>query len=252
MYANDNKLKVNKRRLTKKLVECEIDKGSTFRADLSRLFSEVSRCGDYIEKPKVYELGSGDFLYVFDENDISIAGKGDIYTPEIFHRIVKKYERYLADKDKPIGDSVAMWRYFTKVGNDVINKVEELTSDLADELNIKKQNLDFCYRSLDEINEKLVALEIEEIRERYYDHLLAYVGEVIRHRVGGKWKLNENFAGDDYPYIDIEIQMCQLMPLNVLVEEFTKIMDLDLRRATANEIRANSFYTSMRKKQSRS
>ncbi len=40
MYANDNKLKVNKRRLTKKLVKEEISNGSEFREDLSGLFSK--------------------------------------------------------------------------------------------------------------------------------------------------------------------------------------------------------------------
>jgi len=248
MYANDNKIKVNKRRLTKKLVKEEISNDSKFREDLSELFSKATSFGNHIEKPKVYELKSGNFLYVFDENDISIAGKGDIYAPEIFQRIIKKYKRHLADRDKPIGSSVTMWRYFSKIGNEVINKVEDLKSELANELNVEEQNLDFSYKSLDIINDKLVSLEIEEIREKYYDHLLAYTGEVIRRRLGGKWQLNEKFAGDNYPYIDIGIERCQLMPLNVLVEEFTKIMELDLRKATANEIRANSYYTSMKKK----
>lgn len=250
MYANDNKLKVNKRRLTKKLVKEEISNGSEFREDLSGLFSKATSFGNYIESPKVYELKTGNFLYVFDENDISIAGKGDVYTPEIFQRIIKKYKRHIADRDKPIGSSVTMWRYFSKIGNDVINRIEELKSALANELNVNEQNLDFSYKSLDIINDKLSALEIEEIREKYYDHLLAYTGEVIRRRLGGEWQLNEKFAGDNYPYIDIGIERCQLMPLNVLAEEFTKIMELDLRKATANEIRANSYYTSIKKKKS--
>ena len=247
MYANDNKLKVNKRRLTKKLVKEEISKGSKFREDLSELFSKATSFGN-VERPKVYELKSGNYLYVFDEDDISIAGKGDIYTPEIFQRIIKKYKRHLVDRDKPIGSSVTMWRYFSKIGNEVINKVEYLKSELANELNVNEQNLDFSYKSLDIVNDKLVTLEIEEIRQKYYDHLLAYTGEVIRRRLGGAWQLNEKFAGDNYPYIDIGIERCQLMPLNVLAEEFTKIMELDLRKATANEIRANSYYTSMKKK----
>jgi hypothetical protein len=247
MYANDNKLKVNNRRLTKKLVKEEILRGSKFREDLSELFSNTTSIG-YIEKPKVYELDTGNFLYVFDENDISIAGKGDIYNPEIFQRIIKKYKRHLTDRDKPIGSSVTMWRFFSKIGNDVINKVENLRFELANKLHLNEQNLDFTYKSLDNINEKLVSFEIEEIRENFYDHLLAYIGEVIRRRIGGEWQLNEKFAGDNYPYIDIGIEKCQLMPLNVLAEEFTKIMELDLRKATANEIRANSYYTSMKKK----
>ena len=248
MYANDNKLKVNKRRLTKKLVKEEISKASKFREDLSELFSKATSFGNRIMNPKVYELKSGNYLYVFDENDISIAGKGDIYTSEIFQRIIKKYKRHLADRDKPIGSSVTMWRYFSKIGNEVINKVEYLKSELANELNVNEQNLDFSYKSLDIVNDKLVTLEIEEIRQKYYDHLLAYTGEVIRRRLGGEWQLNEKFAGVNYPYIDIGIERCQLMPLNVLAEEFTKIMELDLRKATANEIRANSYYTSMKKK----
>lgn len=248
MYANDNKLKVNKKRLTKKLVKEEILKGAKFREDLSELFSRSVSIGDYFENPKVYELETGNFLYVFDENDISIAGKGDIYTPEVFQRIIKKYQRHLDDRDKPIQSSVSMWRFFSKIGNDVINNIENLRLDLINELHLNEKELDFTYKSLDKINEKLALLEIEEIRERFYDPLLAYVGEVIRRRIGGEWQLNEKFAGDNYPYIDIGIKWCQLMPLNVLFEEFTKIMELDLRKATANEMRAKSYYTSMKKK----
>jgi len=69
---------VNQKRLTRKEVQHLIDTEGKLHQEYTDFFEEKYVTG-FIKRDKIYELSGDRLLYVFDENDSSIPGKGDIY-----------------------------------------------------------------------------------------------------------------------------------------------------------------------------
>jgi hypothetical protein len=111
----------------------------------------------------------------------------------------------------------------------------ELEDELAQLLQLDKRRLDKSYASLDLVSTACAALEPNTIFQQLYDHLVAYVGEVIRQRVNGWWQLNTTHAGDNYPCISLE--PVQYMPINVAWMAMHGMGPIDSRKEAANEIR---------------
>src|SRR5207248_2889084 len=68
-----------------------------------------------------------------------------------------------------------------------------------------------------------------------YDHLVAYVGEVLRLRIHGRWDVR----GDDrrrYPYL-VGAHHDPVMPINVVWRELSGYAPVNLRTEAANEVR---------------
>ena len=66
---------------------------------------------------------------------------------------------------------------------------------------------------------------------------MAYIGEVLRLQVKGGWKINADFAGGSYPYIDVGLKRIQYMPINVVWDSLHGLEIVDFRKASGNEAR---------------
>jgi hypothetical protein len=76
---------------------------------------------------------------------------------------------------------------------------------------------------------------IERAQQEIYDHLVAYVGEVLRLRIHGHWEVN-NRDWQPYPYL-VGAMYDPVMPINVVWQELSGYAPVNLRTAAANEVR---------------
>lgn len=200
-----------------------------------RSFEDVYASG-YVSRPKVYELVGDRFLFVFDENDISIPGKGDIYPGDYFRRFARWHEKVKRDTLMGITSSVGHWRHYSKVRETLPSHVNELLLELARVVNGGTGALDFSYPSLDLVSRHVESTGTEAAVEALYDHLVCYVGEVMRRRVNGAWRVDGETT-EGYPYVEAA-EHARIMPVNVVWEQLDGLNPVDLRKAAANELRS--------------
>jgi hypothetical protein len=74
---------LNEKRLTKKQVQELVEKEGQLHNEYTAFFQETYASG-HVKRDLVYELPDDRFLYVFDQQDISTPGKGDIYAKAYF------------------------------------------------------------------------------------------------------------------------------------------------------------------------
>jgi hypothetical protein len=230
---------INDKRLTKKQVLEIIKAEGKLHEEYTRFFEEKYAHG-FIRQDKVYELSGERYLYVFDEKERSIGGKGDILSKEYFIKRVKWHQRVRDDYANKRGSSVSHWRFYSKYKYDFTKHIKEHVVGLAKKLEVDIEKLDNTYESLDLLSKGCMQYEIEELFNEFYDNLVAYVGEVIRKRVNGEWDTNSTHAGGPYPFISINSKHIQYMPINVVWETLNGIKDIDFRKETANEVRRNA------------
>lgn len=228
---------LNRKRLTKKQVQELIETEGKLHEFTN--FFETTYPSGYKDQPLVYELTNDRFLYVFDPKELSIPGKGVVYPKEDFLRFVRWTQKVREDYANHRASSGEHWRYYSKHKIELINKIDELISELAEQLGILRYQLDFSYTSLDIVSNKAEDY-VERVQSELYDNLVAYVGEVIKRRVNGQWDINSFSTEDKYPYIRADINEV-LMPINVVWQELGGLEPMDLRKETANEIRRFSL-----------
>lgn len=233
------KKSLNKKRLTKKQVQELIEAEGKLHEEFTNFLEETYATG-YKNQPLVYELPNDRFLYVFDPKGISLPGKGDIYPKEYFLRKVKWTQKVREDYANHRGNSGAHWRYYSKHKIELINKIDQLIGELAEHLGIFRDQLDFSYMSLDIVSNKAENYGLERVQTELYDNLVAYVGEIIKQRINGRWAINSFSPDDKYPYISVDIDGV-LMPINVVWQELGGLEPMNLRKETANEIRRFSL-----------
>ena len=231
---------LNNKRLSKSEVNNLIRTKGTLHEEFSKFFEETYASG-HIKKDLVYELDDGSFLYVFDQKEDYIGGKGDIYPKEYFFRWVDWAKRVKKDYSNGRGSSVEHWHYYSTNKGQIINRVDELISDLVIELKIETQILDRSYKSLDIINKRAESYGAENLIKNLYDNLICYVGEVLKRRVKGEWKLCNEAFGINFPYIDIGNSNVKYMPINVVWSEIGGLNEMNFRTATANEVRRHAL-----------
>ncbi|MBW4684708.1 MAG: hypothetical protein KME40_06310 [Komarekiella atlantica HA4396-MV6] len=234
-----HKYSLNNKRLTKKQVQELIESEGKLHEEFTQFFEQTYSTG-YKNQPLVYELPNDRFLFVFDPKGYSIPGKGDIFTKEYFLKYVQWTQRGREDIANNRANSVSHWRYYSKHKIEIVSKIDDLINELVEKLQITHAQLDFSYMSLDVVSKKSEAYEIDKIQTDLYDNLVAYVGEVIRHRKNGQWTINSDSSSEKYPYISAGVNGV-LMPINVVWQELTDMKLIDLRKETANEIRRFSL-----------
>ncbi len=227
---------LNEKRLTKKQVQDLLKSEGRLHNEYTEVFKETYVTG-HIKQDYVYELPNDRFLFVFDPNDTSLGSKGDIYPKDYFVKFVKWNKRVKEDYANNRGSSVDHWKYYSKYQSKLIDHIDQLVSELSDRLKIDIKQLDKSYKSLDIVSKQTELFDIDKAITDIYDNLVAYVGEVIRKKVNGKWKINVDFAGGDYPYIDIGLKNVQYMPINIVWDNFHGLQEVDLRKAVGNEAR---------------
>lgn len=230
-----NRKTLNPRRLTKRQVAELVATGATLREDLMRPFENTYASG-YVSRPKVYELEGDRFLFVFDENDVSIPGKGDIYPGDYFRRFARWHDRVRQNALIGATSSVGHWRHYSKVGETLPSHIDDLLAELASAVHVAPEVLDFSYPSLDIVSRHVDSIGMDAAIETLYDHLVAYVGEVMRRRAEGSWRIDDR-STEPFPYIEAT-QHGVIMPINVVWEQLDGLNEVDFRKAAANELRS--------------
>lgn len=234
-----HKRTLNKKRLTRKQVQELIESEGKLHEEFT-IFFEVTDSTGYKDQPLVYELPNDRFLFVFDPNELSTPGKGDIYPKEYFLKFVQQTQQIREDCANNRGNSVAHWYYYSRYKVELINHIDELIHELGEQLQINHQQLDLSYMSLDILSKKISAYGINQIQSNLYDNLVAYVGEILRQRKNGQWAINSDSIDIKYPYISAGVNGV-MMPINVVWLEITDIEPMNLRKQTANEVRRFSL-----------
>ncbi len=246
---------LNSKRLTKQQVQQLVATEGKLHPEFTDCFAQIYATG-YRNQPLVYELTNDRFLFVFDPAGIVSAGKGDIYDRQYFLRWVRSHKRVQQNIINGCVSSTSHWYYYSQHKENLIDQIDVLIGELAAKLAIAPQQLDFSYPSLDIITQQTEIYKCPshhlsedydpqpELVQDLYDHLVAYVGEVLRRRVNGKWAISDSSMDQSsaypYPYIWKEPRKV-LMPVNVVWQELIGLLPLNWRQETANEVRRRSF-----------
>jgi hypothetical protein len=220
---------LNQRRLTKRQVKELISSGARPRPDLSVALEPTSL------QPRVYELEGERYLLVFGETIAGLAGKGDIYAADVFHRFVQWVAKVDEDAEHGRQSSVGHWAYYSAHKHRLTENIDALVAQLRSTVSKTKDELDFSYQSLDAVSAYIEGIGIERAQREIYDHLVAYVGEVLKLRIQGHWEVN-NRDWQPYPYL-VGAMYDPVMPINVVWEKLTLPDAGNLRAAAANEVR---------------
>jgi hypothetical protein len=221
---------LNERRLTKRQVKELISSGARPRPDLSSALAST------LLQPLVYELADDRYLLVFGEQVSGLGGKGDIYAAGDFHRFVRWTAKVEEDARHGRQSSVGHWAYYSALKDRLIVNIERLVVQLRSIMSQTADELDFSYRSLDVVSAYVEDIGVERAQQEIYDHLVAYVGEVLRLRIQGRWEVN---SGDwkPHPYL-VGPMHDPTMPINVVWRELSGLAPVNLRAAAANEVRS--------------
>jgi hypothetical protein len=220
---------LNQRRLTKSQVKELISSGARPRPDLSVALEPTSL------RPRVYELEGKRYLLVFGETIAGLAGKGDVYPADDFHRFVRWTAKVDEDAKHGRQSSVGHWTYYSALKDRLAANIDTLVAQLRSTMSKTGDEFDFSYRSLDVVSAYVEGIGIERAQQEIYDHLVAYVGEVLRLRIHGHWEVN-NRDWQPYPYL-VGAMYDPVMPINVVWEKLTRPNPGNLRAAAANEVR---------------
>jgi len=229
---------LNEKRLTRKQVQDLIKSEGRLHDEYTKVFKETYVTGN-VKQDLVYELPNDRFLFVFDPNNTSLGGKGDIYPKDYFARFVKWNIRVKDDNANNRGNSVDHWRFYSKYQSKLIDHIDKLILELADRLQIDIKLLDKSYKSLDIISERTELYDIDKAITDIYDNLVAYIGEVIRKKVNGQWKINTDF--EDFPCIDIGLNNVRCMPINIVWDNLHGLDTVDFKKTIGNEARQVGF-----------
>ena len=110
---------INERRLIRRRVQELIASGAKPRPGLAATFEQTFSTG-YKEQSLVYELDGERYLFVFDLEEPSTGGKGDIYAADAFHRLVRWTARASEDYEHGRGSSVSHWAYYSALKHQLI------------------------------------------------------------------------------------------------------------------------------------
>lgn len=231
--------RLNPKRLTKKQVQEIIETEGKLHDEFTAFFERTYATG-YKDQPLVYELPNDRILFVFDPKSVVLPGKGDIYPKNYFLRRVRWTQRVRDNSANGRGSSVAHWRYYSKHETELVHKIDQLIEELAEKLEITPSLLNFSYLSLDIVSSKAETYGLDQVQSDLYDNLVAYVGEILRQRVDGKWTISDLAEEQKIPYISKSANK-SLSPINVVWEELDGLQPMNLRTRTANEIRRFSL-----------
>ena len=233
---------LNKTKYTKSEVEEFIKKGAKINSELSNEFIEI------LPRIKIenliYDLPDGNILYVYAKNGFFTPGKANIYTKEFIINWVE-YKKRIDKLFKKAGvSSVSQWLHFSQLKTDIISEknIENLISEISSDFKIDKNKLDKTYQSLSLIDNAIKDIPKQELAEKFYDHFVAYVGEVIKNRIDGFWKIDEFDKEEKFPYISLKDVDVAYMPINVFYSCLISFEPVSLRKETANEIRRKVSY----------
>jgi hypothetical protein len=222
------KKRLNQRRLTRGQVEALIASGAKARPDLTAALE------DAVLQSRVYELDGDRYLLVFGEHS-GLEGKGDIYAADDFHRFVRWSAKVNEDAKHGRQDSTRHWASYSQLKDRLISNIDTLVAQLCSAMSRTQNELNFSYKSLDLVSEYVEGIGVERAQHELYDHLVAYVGEVLRSRIQGRWDIRRDDR-QAYPYL-VGAKHDPVMPINVVWNALSGHDPVNLRTAAANEVR---------------
>jgi hypothetical protein len=220
---------LNERRLTKRQVQELISSGARPRTDLAAALAST------LLQALVYELADERYLLVFGEQVPGLGGRGDIYAADDFHRFVRWTAKVDEDAKHGRQSSVGHWAYYSVLRERLIANIDTLVAQLRSTMSRTADDLDFSYQSLDVVSAYVEGIGVERAQQDIYDHLVAYVGEVLRLRIQARWQVN-SVDRQPYPYL-VGAMHDPTMPINVVWRELSGLAPVNLRAAAANEVR---------------
>jgi|GEM_PF-6683692 len=230
------------KRLSKKEVKDFIEnQGAKLHKEYTELYYEKYFTG-FTQEDLVYELPNGNFFYVYDPKGIVLPGKGIYYERNQFLGHVRLDKMLKENKSQKIFSSWDHWKYYSKLGLELIHKGDENLENLSNILGLEMGELDFTYKSLGKIDFKIKNIPQSYAFQTLYDPLVYFVGEIIRIRVDGKWAINEYEDGETFPFIAVENSNLQYRPINIVWSQLIGINPCNLRKATADEIKAHAWF----------
>jgi hypothetical protein len=164
-----------------------------------------------------------------------LAGKGDIYAGDDFRRFVRWSAKIDEDARHGRQSSVSDWAYYSQLKDRLIANVDALVAQLRSTMSRSPDDLDLSYGSLDLVSEYVEGVGIERAQQELYDQLVAYVGEVLRSPIRGRWETNTAHR-EPYPHL-VGAMHDPVMPINVVWGELSGYAPVNLRGAAANEVR---------------
>ena len=219
---------LNERRLTKRQVQELISSGARPRPDLTAALDSA------LPQLRVYELGGDRYLMVFGELS-GLGGKGDVYSGDDFRRFVRWTAKIDEDARHGRQGSVGHWAYYSPLKDRLTSNINALVAQLRSAMSRTADDLDFSYESLDVVSEYVEVIGVERAQQELYDHLVAYVGEVLRARIHGRWQVRRDHP-QPHPYLE-GAKHDPTMPINVVWQELSGFAPVNLRTAAANEVR---------------
>ena len=219
---------LNERRLTRRQAEGLIASGARLRHDMTAALQ------DALPQSRVHELPGDRFLLVFGELS-GLRGKGDVYAAEAFHRFLRWCAKVEEDIRHARQGSTTHWAHYSPLKDRLISNIDTLVAELRLRMSQTADVLDFSYKSLDVVSEYVEGIGVERATLELYDHLIAYVGEVLRSRIGGRWDIGRDDR-HPYPYL-VGAKYDPVMPINVVWHELSGYAPANFRATAANEVR---------------
>jgi hypothetical protein len=202
---------LNERRLTKRQVQELISSGARPRPDLTAALDSA------LPQSRVY------------------GGKGDVYSGDDFRRFVRWTAKVDEDARHGRQGSVRHWAYYSALKDRLTSNIDTLVAQLRSAMSRTADDLDFSYQSLDVVSEYVEVIGVERAQQELYGHLVAYVGEVLKARIHGRWQLRRDHP-QPHPYL-VGAKHDPTMPINVVWQELSGLAPVNLGTVAANEAR---------------
>ena len=219
---------LNERRLTKRQVQELISSGARPRPDLTAALDSA------LPQSRVYELGGDRYLMVFGELS-GLGGKGDVYSGDDVRRFVRWTAKVDEDARHGRQGSVRHWAYYSALKDRLTSNIDTLVAQLRSAMSRTADDLDFSYQSLDVVSEYVEVIGVERAQQELCDHLVAYVGEVLKARIHGRWQLRRDHP-QPHPYL-VGAKHDRTMPINAVWQELSGLAPVNLGTVAANEAR---------------
>jgi len=163
------------------------------------------------------------------------GGKGDVYSGDDFRRFVRWTAKVDEDARHGRQGSVRHWAHYSPLKDRLTSNIDALVAQLRSAMSRTSDDLDFSYQSLDVVSEYVEVIGVERARQELYDHLVAYVGEVLKARIHGRWQLRRDHP-QPHPYL-VGAKHDRTMPINVVWQELSGLAPVNLGTVAANEAR---------------
>jgi hypothetical protein len=220
---------LNERRLTRRQVAELIATEARPRDDLTAALDLA------VLEARVYQLSGDRFMLVFGGMS-GLSGKGDIYAADVFERFMRWSAKVDEDARHGRQSSTGHWSYYSPLKEQLITNIDRLVAELRSRMSGTADALDLSYKSLDVVSEYMEGIGVERAQRELYDHLVAYVGEVVRLRIDGRWAIKRDEGPPFFPYLVAE-KYDPVCPVNVVWHDLSGYEPVNLRANAANEVR---------------